>query len=519
MVFPAKKINVFINPSFETSGNCTSSFPAFLSNDAPGWAALNYLIPVAYFNSCTNFVISDSLLLQAFYYYWAAVPPQTSVMTPTVFPIVPQPIPDGDGVVGITDASTRPYTFEDEIYKKSYVGTCLTQGLMKDSLYRLDFYLGFGERSPNQVTITSTCITPPPECLPGSFVVDRGASQAREKIALFGATGCSLLSSKNNNTGCLAAGGWFPLGTCTFQGVLGSWVKGSISFKAPENISALAIGPSCDQILLQQDTNWLFEYFLDDLQLFTPTIARPIAAISSGSLCNQSVTLEMQPAGIYASSDIHWYRNDTLLQAGGPTLQVTANNNGQGYYECQVENDSVCLFSDSLPVFWEYPPNVNALGSPDTLLCDGQSLVLDATSGYGASYTWQDGSTQPTFTVKQAGLYSVNITNDCGTVDASKTVQYRFCADSVFVPNAFTPNGDGINDIFLPVHYYIFPHYSLQIFNRYGEKVFFTTDISKGWDGYFKGNLQPAGTYVYAIRYQNNNSDIRSVKGTVILIR
>jgi gliding motility-associated-like protein len=184
-----------------------------------------------------------------------------------------------------------------------------------------------------------------------------------------------------------------------------------------------------------------------------------------------------------------------------------------------VQNDSVCLFSDSLPIFWEYLPDKNILGGDDTTLCIGDSLILNAASGYGATYAWQGGSTLPAYLVKQAGIYKVEITNDCGSVDISKNVQYIFCADSVFVPNAFTPNNDGVNDIFRPKYYYTFKQYSMQIYNRYGEKIFSSIDISNGWNGYFGGKLQKAGTYVYLINYKNNKGEMRYLKGTVVLIR
>ena len=86
------------------------------------------------------------------------------------------------------------------------------------------------------------------------------------------------------------------------------------------------------------------------------------------------------------------------------------------------------------------------------------------------------------------------------------------------MPNAFTPNGDGFNDIFrIPPK--VFLHLEeFSIFDRWGNKVFSTRNINEGWDGRFKGHLLDAGSYVYFISGTNEKGDVRA-KGTVVLIR
>ena len=86
------------------------------------------------------------------------------------------------------------------------------------------------------------------------------------------------------------------------------------------------------------------------------------------------------------------------------------------------------------------------------------------------------------------------------------------------MPNAFTPNGDGINDTFQPKGHGIVK-YDLMVFDRWGEKLFHTTDFFKGWDGIFKGELSKDDTYVWQIVVKNAEGKSKSLKGIVTLVK
>ena len=88
------------------------------------------------------------------------------------------------------------------------------------------------------------------------------------------------------------------------------------------------------------------------------------------------------------------------------------------------------------------------------------------------------------------------------------------------MPNAFSPNGDGKNDIFRIPPSTPQRIISFAVFNRWGQLVFRTTNSSSGWDGTLKGKPQPADTYVWMIEYEDLLNNQRSLaKGTIILIR
>lgn len=147
-------------------------------------------------------------------------------------------------------------------------------------------------------------------------------------------------------------------------------------------------------------------------------------------------------------------------------------------------------------------------------VCEGDSLILSP--GVFASYMWQDGSINDHYIVKKPGLYSVTVTNACGTANAQVIVTKGVCG--VYFPTAFTPNGDGKNDYFKILTNLSFEKYDLAVYNRYGQKVFESTNPSVGWDGTYKGAMLAETTFVWYCTFKRQDKEV-SMKGTVILIR
>jgi gliding motility-associated-like protein len=89
----------------------------------------------------------------------------------------------------------------------------------------------------------------------------------------------------------------------------------------------------------------------------------------------------------------------------------------------------------------------------------------------------------------------------------------------VYVPNAFTPNNDGKNDVFRILAADNNKKFKLLVYNRWGQLIYETTDISKGWDGQFKNIPQPTDVYIYYLEIQTASNKKITKKGTVTLIR
>jgi gliding motility-associated-like protein len=108
---------------------------------------------------------------------------------------------------------------------------------------------------------------------------------------------------------------------------------------------------------------------------------------------------------------------------------------------------------------------------------------------------------------------SVTSNEGCGTAYDNVRV---YVYPDVYVPNAFSPNNDGINDTWSIPALRAWNEYSVSVYNRYGQLVFYTKNAAHDWDGRFKGILQPVGAYVYYIDLKNGE---KLLKGTVSIVR
>ena len=159
----------------------------------------------------------------------------------------------------------------------------------------------------------------------------------------------------------------------------------------------------------------------------------------------------------------------------------------------------------------------------DTTYCitDLTDRTLDVTNPY-ASYEWWDGSTSPVHTVEEPGIYSVTVTNVC----TSKTgkIEVIDCNFDVNIPNIFTPNGDGLNELFAPQFDPIenLGEFQMYIYNRWGRLVFSTESYQKLWDGNnTNGQPYPEGVYYYHLYFTHKILKNKEYKyhGTITLIR
>lgn len=120
----------------------------------------------------------------------------------------------------------------------------------------------------------------------------------------------------------------------------------------------------------------------------------------------------------------------------------------------------------------------------------------------------------------QSGTYSVTVTNACGSATDEINVDFRAGGCQLAIPTAFSPNGDGVNDLFKAVAFCPVAKFSMHVYNRWGELVYATDDVTEGWDGVFRRESQPLGVFVYYIEYFNDCSQkMEKVVGNVTLMR
>ncbi|MCR9170918.1 MAG: gliding motility-associated C-terminal domain-containing protein [bacterium] len=194
----------------------------------------------------------------------------------------------------------------------------------------------------------------------------------------------------------------------------------------------------------------------------------------------------------------------------GPNLDVSS----AGVYYVELDN-SGCTDSDTIEIQQFFAPNV----SIDNIeICESaQELVsIDAT---GVSYEWQDGSTGNTFLVDAPGVYSVVLTNVCGSDTVAFQAVSVECFCDIYVPNTFTPDADELNPVFQAYTDCALQYFELEIYNRWGEIIFTSTDVNYGWDGTYNGKLVQDGTYTWKIEYAFSDNVPGESVGHVTVIR
>lgn len=189
------------------------------------------------------------------------------------------------------------------------------------------------------------------------------------------------------------------------------------------------------------------------------------------------------------------------------SYQPTYTVSQEGEYYVEVEN--ICgVASDSISIVLD-KDELNI--GQDTLICIEQPIVLYANQASATEWLWQDGSTLPFYDAESEGDYFVLVNTPCYLLYDSIHVETENC--NPIIPNIFTPNNDGINDKF-EIHHLnqLGYQWSLEVYNRWGEQVFYSSSYKNKWDG----DELSDGVYFYILRSINT---LTSYKGTVTILR
>ncbi|MCC6818964.1 MAG: gliding motility-associated C-terminal domain-containing protein [Bacteroidia bacterium] len=179
-----------------------------------------------------------------------------------------------------------------------------------------------------------------------------------------------------------------------------------------------------------------------------------------------------------------------------------------------------CIESDSVFIS-QYPSIDGGLGN-DTAICVSSAIILTASDSM-VSYLWNTGSTNRSISIRDAGLYIVTIQDSNGCIE-NDSINIKEQSDALpidlFMPNAFTPNDDFVNETY-PGNKYSDPGspYLLRIFNRWGEKIFESNSPSMEWNGTYNNKLAPQDVYVYYVKYVGCDDVERWFRGTFTLMR
>ena len=231
----------------------------------------------------------------------------------------------------------------------------------------------------------------------------------------------------------------------------------------------------------------------------------------------------------FTSSQItySWTPVDSLTST--TTLQTIANPTKSTWYKIiatTTKADYGCDFTvvDSIKIVVQ--PTIKAFAGRDTIAVKGVPHQL--TGSGGLSYVWSSPSgaslsnpfNKSTFTTltNDANFY-LKVSDAVGCTGLDSIFVKVYDGPTYYVPNSFSPNGDGLNDVFRAIPVGMTNTVYFRVFNRYGELVFETNQWLKGWDGTFKGKDQPNGTYVWTVGGTSRDNKKIQLNGTVNLIR
>ena len=159
----------------------------------------------------------------------------------------------------------------------------------------------------------------------------------------------------------------------------------------------------------------------------------------------------------------------------------------------------------------------------EATICRDSTIYLKAFPEGATQYTWNTGATVNPLLVKAAGTYTVDIVTTEGCIlNAVAKVNIKFCGPEcpdLYLPNAFSPNGDGRNDYFEPMNMQDITGITLSIYNRWGARVFYSSSLKGKWDGTYKALPCDVGTYQYEVRYRDCHGEAKAKKGDIALIR
>ncbi len=225
------------------------------------------------------------------------------------------------------------------------------------------------------------------------------------------------------------------------------------------------------------------------------------------TLCEgDSLTLAVQPG----AASVVWStgsENDSILSTATGDIAVTLMLDG-------------CVSTDVVHV--TFLPVVDDIDlGPDATICLGDELMLDATVQL-ANYAWNTGDDDARIQVTAPGVYHVVLSGPCINASDTIVIGEGNCAPFIYVPNGFTPNGDGINELFAPVTSGNLRSYSFLIFDRWGEAIFNSDEPGEPWDGQLNGTPVQDGVYVWVLIYKSltdHGVKQERMTGSVTLLR
>lgn len=221
--------------------------------------------------------------------------------------------------------------------------------------------------------------------------------------------------------------------------------------------------------------------------------------------------------------DEQWYSNEREI----PDNPASASEDDEGVYtyRFEIRDDFGCLYDTTLTVSILPLPKAEIVSDLEMPVCEGDSSILRVFPTSGTDFDWEyqwmlGGVDMPdrifdTIMIKEPATYTLMVTDTITGCQDFFDFDFTDQNCDLTIPNVFTPNADGINDVFEILNMEHYPQSQLVIYNRWGKKVFEHSDYYNNW---WDGQGNPDGVYFYVIRYERRG-EIQFTEGSVTIIR
>lgn len=272
-------------------------------------------------------------------------------------------------------------------------------------------------------------------------------------------------------------------------------------------------------------------YHCEAIDSITVQVQQPLKTnvIKGDTLClGQSAKIKAT-----GSENYQWYPSLYIDNANSAEVNIKPTKDTLMKYMLLSWDNNHCFTDTSFVNIKTYPIPQMSVDQNELTINAGSTVVLKTNNSADVTkWKWTPNKyidnpsiASPTMVAKESITYTVVASNDGNCVAREEVKVIVVCnGGNIFVPNTFSPNGDGVNDLFYPRGKGVYTIKSFRIFNRWGEMVFEKTnfqanDIKAGWDGTFKGVKLPADAYVYSLEIMCDNSVSIPSKGSITLLR
>lgn len=261
------------------------------------------------------------------------------------------------------------------------------------------------------------------------------------------------------------------------------------------------------------------ESIISSLLTVVETLAPAAPVVQDVARCGPGkVTLAAQQV---ESGNYRWYQSISASEplAGGDSYYYTTPDLSTttvyfvSYFDGSCESERVAVRA----IIYELP---EVYAGDNVSVVRGYQVQLQG-SGQGIHYSWSpaDGLDNaaipnPIALVDKTTTYTVTVTDEKGCSATDKVT--ITIIEGVFIPNAFSPNGDGLNDAWEIIRISDYPNCRVEVYDRWGSTIFISSGYKIPWNGTFKGNLLPTGSYTYVIRLGDGG---KAIRGSVAILR